>query len=161
MIAIHDWLSFLIDRPLSGIISHFVTGAYQITCLVSIRRLRMRNCWFPNWKAGIFCPGKGIEGLRGGVRPYAAQARPKIDTARAEKHPFRTETANSRTLCAQTPTSNTRWTNEIARQPHLCNLADTRLRHYRFSRPSVNNYQGLHLISCPLLKAKKLPLCLI
>ncbi len=52
----------------------------------------MRNCQFTIRKAGIFCPGKEIKGLRGGVRPYAAQASLKIDTARAEKHPFRTET---------------------------------------------------------------------
>ena len=43
-------------------------------------------------KGGIFRPGKEIEGLRGGVRRYAAQGNPKIDTARAEKDPFRTET---------------------------------------------------------------------
>ncbi len=44
------------------------------------------------WKAGIFRTGKGIKGLRGGVLLYAAQAKPQIDAARAEKHPFRTET---------------------------------------------------------------------
>ncbi len=43
-------------------------------------------------KEGIFCPGKEIEGLRGGVLRYVAQAIAMIDTARAEKHPFRTET---------------------------------------------------------------------
>ena len=32
--------------------------------------------------------------MRGGVHKYAAQARPKVDAARAEKHPFRTETTN-------------------------------------------------------------------
>ena len=58
---------------------------------VSIRKLRMRNWQFPDWKAGIFCPGKEIEVLRGGVRLYAAQARPKIDAARAKRHPFRTK----------------------------------------------------------------------
>jgi len=52
----------------------------------------MRNWQFPDWKADIFCPGKEIKELRGGVRLYAAQARPQIDTARAKKHPFRTET---------------------------------------------------------------------
>ena len=30
--------------------------------------------------------------MRGDVRLYVAQARPKVDTARAKKHPFRTET---------------------------------------------------------------------
>jgi hypothetical protein len=35
---------------------------------------------------------KEINGLRGGVHGYAAQASPKIDAARAEKDPFRTET---------------------------------------------------------------------
>ena len=51
----------------------------------------MRNSWFPDWKAEIFRYGKEIELLRGGIRLYAAQARPKIDAARAKKHPFRTE----------------------------------------------------------------------
>jgi hypothetical protein len=27
----------------------------------------MRNYWFLIWKAGIFCPDKEIEGLRGSV----------------------------------------------------------------------------------------------
>ena len=44
---------------------------------------------FPIRKGGIFRPGKEIEGLRGGVPMYAAQETPKIDTARAEKDPFR------------------------------------------------------------------------
>ena len=44
---------------------------------------------FPIRKGGIFRPGKEIEDLRGGVHRYAAQARPEIDTARAEKDPFR------------------------------------------------------------------------
>jgi hypothetical protein len=35
----------------------------------------MRNCWFPIWKAGIFCPGKEIKELRGGVRPPHKQDR--------------------------------------------------------------------------------------
>ena len=52
----------------------------------------MRHWQFPIRKGGIFRPGKEIEGLRGGVHGYAAQASPKIDTARAEKDPFRTET---------------------------------------------------------------------
>jgi hypothetical protein len=43
-------------------------------------------------ESGGFSPGKEIKGLRGGVHRYAAQARPKIDAARGEKHPFRTET---------------------------------------------------------------------
>jgi len=47
---------------------------------------------FPIRKGGIFRSGKEIEVLRGGVHGYAAQARPKIDIARAEKDPFRTET---------------------------------------------------------------------
>jgi len=52
----------------------------------------MRNSWFPIWKAGIFCPGKEIKELRGGVRLYVAQAISKIAAARAKNHPFRTET---------------------------------------------------------------------
>jgi hypothetical protein len=51
----------------------------------------MRNYWFPIRKRGIFRSGKEIEGLRGGVRWYAAQANPKIDAARAEKDRFRVE----------------------------------------------------------------------
>jgi hypothetical protein len=51
----------------------------------------MRNYGFTNRKEGISCPGKEIKGLRGGVRPYAAHVSPLIDTAGAEKHPFRTE----------------------------------------------------------------------
>ena len=51
---------------------------------------------FPLRKVGIFRPGKEIEGLRGGVLLYAAQVIPKIDTARAEKDPFRTETSDRR-----------------------------------------------------------------
>ncbi|MDD2335443.1 MAG: hypothetical protein PHD01_02575 [Geobacteraceae bacterium] len=42
----------------------------------------MRNCWLPIWKAVIYSSGKEIEGLRGGVRWYAAQAKPMIDTTR-------------------------------------------------------------------------------
>jgi len=52
----------------------------------------MRNWQFPDWKAGIFCPGKEIKELRGGVHWYAAQAKPKIDAAKGKKHLFRTET---------------------------------------------------------------------
>ena len=52
----------------------------------------MRHYWFPIRKRGIFRPGKEIEGLRGGVHRYAAQASPKIDAARAEKDRFRMET---------------------------------------------------------------------
>jgi hypothetical protein len=52
----------------------------------------MERCQFPIRKGGIFRHGKKIEGLRGGVHGYAAQASPKIDTARAEKDPFRMET---------------------------------------------------------------------
>ncbi|SPF44954.1 hypothetical protein SBDP1_520009 [Syntrophobacter sp. SbD1] len=51
---------------------------------------------FSSWqvrKGGIFRRGKEIEGLRGGVPVYAAQANPKIDAARAEKDPFRMETS--------------------------------------------------------------------
>jgi len=52
----------------------------------------MRQYWFPIRKRGIFRPGKEIKGLCGGVRWYAAQANPKIDTAKAEKDRFRMET---------------------------------------------------------------------
>jgi hypothetical protein len=59
---------------------------------VSIRKPRMSHWQFSIRKGGIFRPGKEIEGLRGGVPMYAAQETPKIDTVRAEKDPFRTET---------------------------------------------------------------------
>ncbi|MBA4389482.1 MAG: hypothetical protein C0399_00895 [Syntrophus sp. (in: bacteria)] len=62
---------------------------------VFIKKLRMSGAWFPNRKGGIFRSGKAtnyparsrgaIKGLCGGVLMYAAQARPQIDTARAEK----------------------------------------------------------------------------
>ncbi|GAM08714.1 hypothetical protein OR1_00987 [Geobacter sp. OR-1] len=52
----------------------------------------MRNYWFTDRKGGIFCLGKEIKGLRGGVLLYVAQAILQIDTARAKKNPFRTET---------------------------------------------------------------------
>ncbi|MFZ0944628.1 MAG: hypothetical protein WB930_10120 [Syntrophobacteraceae bacterium] len=52
----------------------------------------MERWRFPIRKGGIFRPGKEIEGLRGGVHRYAAQASPKIDAAKAEKDPFRMET---------------------------------------------------------------------
>src|ERR1700741_2080047 len=52
----------------------------------------MRNEQFPIRKGGFFCPGQEIEGLRGGVHRYAAQASPKIDAAWVEKNLFRTET---------------------------------------------------------------------
>src|SRR5689334_20737041 len=60
----------------------------------------MRHYWFPIWKRGIFSSGKEIEGLRGGVRWYVAQAGPKIDAARAKKHRFRMETNYGRNVCA-------------------------------------------------------------
>jgi hypothetical protein len=66
-----------------------LTMIYKV---VSIRKHRMRNCRFPIRKAGILRPGQKIKGLRGGVRLYAAQVILMIDTARAKKHPFRTET---------------------------------------------------------------------
>ena len=50
------------------------------------------NYQFLNRKGGIFCSGKEIKGLRGGIHEYDTQSIPKIDTARANKHPFRTET---------------------------------------------------------------------
>jgi hypothetical protein len=64
----------------------------RIYYLVSIRKLRMRNYWFPIRKGGLFRPGKEIKGLRGGVHRYAAQVSQKIDAAWTEKNPFRTET---------------------------------------------------------------------
>ena len=45
-----------------------------------------------NSETRVFCPGKEIEGLCGGVHRYAAQASPKIEAARAEKNRFRMET---------------------------------------------------------------------
>ena len=59
---------------------------------MSIRKPRIRHLQFPSRKGGIFRPGKVIKGLRGGVHGYAAQGSPKIDAARAEKGPLRTET---------------------------------------------------------------------
>jgi hypothetical protein len=47
---------------------------------------------FPDRKEVIFRPGKEIKGLRGGILQHVAQAITQIDTARAEKHPFRMET---------------------------------------------------------------------
>jgi hypothetical protein len=47
---------------------------------------------FPDRKEGIFRSDKEINGLRGGILMYVAQASPQIDTVRAEKHPFRMET---------------------------------------------------------------------
>ena len=41
---------------------------------------------------GIFRCGKEIKGLSGGVQMYAAQTRPQIDAATAEKNRFRAET---------------------------------------------------------------------
>jgi hypothetical protein len=52
----------------------------------------MEDQQFPIRKGDIFRTGKEIEGLRGGVLGYAAQANPKIDAARTEKGPFRMET---------------------------------------------------------------------
>jgi len=60
--------------------------------IVSIRKLRMSHWQFSIRKGGIFRLDKEIEVLRGGVHRYAAQANPKIDAAKAEKDPFRTET---------------------------------------------------------------------
>ncbi len=55
----------------------------------------MEHQRFPIQKGGIFRPGKEIEGLRGGVHWYAAQAIPKIDAARAEKDLFWAETGSN------------------------------------------------------------------
>jgi len=58
----------------------FRPGAYNLAALhFRIAQRRTERC-------------KEIDGLRGGVPMYAAQETPKIDTARAEKDPFRTET---------------------------------------------------------------------
>ena len=62
---------------------------------MSIRKPRIGHSQFPIRKVGIFCPGKEIKGLRGGVLRYAAQENPKIDAARAEKDTFRMETSES------------------------------------------------------------------
>jgi drug/metabolite transporter (DMT)-like permease len=64
----------------------------------------MRHYWFPIRKRGIFCPGKEIEGLRGDVHRYAAQASPKVEAARAEKNRFRMETSyDFTTIESETP----------------------------------------------------------
>jgi hypothetical protein len=63
----------------------------------------MRNYWFPNRKGGIFCSGKIMvhpkaetEGqsriCAEAYKMYAAQARPQIDAAGAEKYHFQTGT---------------------------------------------------------------------
>lgn len=46
------------------------------------------NLAVSEFESGDLRSGKEVEELRGGVRRYAAQARPTIDVARAEKHPF-------------------------------------------------------------------------
>jgi hypothetical protein len=55
----------------------------------------MWNYRFTIRKGEIFRHGKEIKGLRGGVLTYAAQGILKIDAARAEKSPFRTETIST------------------------------------------------------------------
>ena len=60
--------------------------------LVFIRKLRMDTNEFLIRKRAIFRKVKEIEALRGGVRQYAAQARPRIDAEIAKKGRFRTET---------------------------------------------------------------------
>jgi hypothetical protein len=77
--------------PIASLASIF-RNIIVIDYLVSIRKLRMGNYWFPIRKGEIICPGKKIKGLRGGVHRYAAQASTKIDAAWAKKNPFRTET---------------------------------------------------------------------
>jgi hypothetical protein len=51
---------------------------------------------------GIFCPGQKIKWLCGGVHRYAAQATPRIDTARAEKNRFRMKTKKNFRSAAET-----------------------------------------------------------
>jgi len=58
----------------------------------------MWNYWFSIRKRGIFCLGKEIKGLRGGIHRYAAQVNPQIDTARAEKNRFGIKTPQVRIL---------------------------------------------------------------
>ena len=58
----------------------------------------IRHWQFSIRRGGIFRPGKEIKGLSGGVHGYAAQASPKIDSVRAEKDPFRTETNTTPTF---------------------------------------------------------------
>jgi hypothetical protein len=87
LILIIGYIEKLVENP-----ENLEYRNHALIIVVSIRKLRMRNYWFPIRKAGIFCHGKEIKGLRGGVRRYAAQASLQIDTARAKKHPFRTET---------------------------------------------------------------------
>ncbi len=53
----------------------------------------MDTIQFPIRKQGIFRCGKEIKGLSGGVHVYAAQTRPQIDAATAEKNRFWTETS--------------------------------------------------------------------
>ena len=78
-----------------GITPRSLTDQICITAvnyLVSIGKHRMRNYWFPIRKGGFLRSDQEIKGLRGGILLYAAQAIPQIDTARAEKNPFRKET---------------------------------------------------------------------
>ncbi len=78
-----------------GMMESLILGPLQVKnpSLVSTWKHRMRHSQFPIWKGDIFRPGQEIKGLRGGVHRYAAQVSPKIDTARTEKDPFRTETS--------------------------------------------------------------------
>jgi hypothetical protein len=46
--------------------------------LVSIQKLRMSNYRFPNRKGGIFCSGKELKGLRGGVQ-HVRRTRKTVD----------------------------------------------------------------------------------
>ena len=86
-IKITNNINVVLVRPL-----HLRCICSEKLYLSSIRKQRMRYLQFPIRKGGIFRSVKESEGLRGGVLGYAAQESPKIDTARAEKDPFRMET---------------------------------------------------------------------
>jgi len=63
------------------------------TSLDAIQQVKRTTSKFSNWKRGIFHRGKKIEGLRGGVHRYAAQASLKIDAATGKKNRFQMKTS--------------------------------------------------------------------
>jgi len=89
----------------------------------------MRDEQFQIRKGGIFSPGKEIEGLRGGVHKYAAQENPKIDTARAEKDPSRTEVAQPLVGVVLAKGADGNWIN--------CLLCSARRRHKSNTSPEL------------------------
>jgi len=58
-----------------------------------LRKIRINQFKFSDWKRAVFRCGKDIKGLLGGVPRYAAQVNPQIDAATAEKSLFRVKTS--------------------------------------------------------------------